>query len=297
MFCVRCGADVTNEAVCPWCGTEVPTRTSLPSAVPPGMPPLGASQGQPPPAYAEPGPHRSKVPAILLGVLVGVLLLALAGVSAALFVANTGDEGPSASTATDSSADPTADPTTDPTADPTTDPTADPTTGASPEPSPAASPSVAASTPTTPAPSQQPSQSSEPTADGLDDVATLPAGLFCRDLYPRGYSYSAAVRYWNLNGNPDQMDADRNGIPCETVYPPDDVSAYWSGRDAPPAFDDPQPLPAGLYCRDLHARGLTYSDAVAYWWAEGLPDRMDADLNGIPCETVYPADDVAGFWS
>ena len=42
--------------------------------------------------------------------------------------------------------------------------------------------------------------------------------------------------------------------------------------------------------------GFTYPEAVAYWWLEGMPDRMDADLNGIPCETVYPASAVYSFW-
>jgi hypothetical protein len=93
------------------------------------------------------------------------------------------------------------------------------------------------------------------------------------------------------------MDADRNGIPCETVYPASDVSAYWSTRDLPnSAAGGSVSLPSGLFCRDLRARGVSYSDAVAYWWAEGAPNRMDVDLNGIPCETVYPASDVNGFW-
>jgi hypothetical protein len=30
-----------------------------------------------------------------------------------------------------------------------------------------------------------------------------------------------------------------------------------------------------------------------YWSLEGEPDRMDADLNGIPCETLYDADAVS----
>jgi hypothetical protein len=105
----------------------------------------------------------------------------------------------------------------------------------------------------------------------------------------------AAVEYWRHHGNPDQMDADRNGIPCETVYPATDVSAYWSVRDLPD--DDIAPgLPAGLLCRDLFARGVSYPEAVTYWWDDGAPDRMDADLNGIPCETVYPRSDIDAFW-
>jgi hypothetical protein len=51
-----------------------------------------------------------------------------------------------------------------------------------------------------------------------------------------------------------------------------------------------------MYCRDLAAVGYSYVDAVAYWMVEGQPDRMDADRNGIPCQTVYPHDDVVAFW-
>ena len=88
------------------------------------------------------------------------------------------------------------------------------------------------------------------------------------------------------------MDADRNGIPCETVYSRSDVAAYWNGRQITGAA----PLGAGLFCRDLAARGATYAQAVAYWWYYDRPSRMDADKNGIPCETVYPAATVNAFW-
>ena len=93
------------------------------------------------------------------------------------------------------------------------------------------------------------------------------------------------------------MDADLNGYPCETVYPSEDVIAYWG-------FDPQgggggggvQDLPSGLYCRDLAAMGYSYADAVGYWNVWGQPDRMDEDLNGYPCETVYPASDVIAYW-
>jgi hypothetical protein len=55
-------------------------------------------------------------------------------------------------------------------------------------------------------------------------------------------------------------------------------------------------LAAGLFCRDLNAGGYAYDEAVAYWTREGQPDRMDADRNGIPCETVYPRNEVVAFW-
>ena len=41
----------------------------------------------------------------------------------------------------------------------------------------------------------------------------LPAGLFCRHLDADGYSYSAVVDYWRMHGQPNQTDADRNGVP------------------------------------------------------------------------------------
>ena len=54
---------------------------------------------------------------------------------------------------------------------------------------------------------------------------------------------------------------------------------------------------SGLFCRDLKAQDAPYFDAVMYWFAEGKPDRMDADLNGIPCETVYSARAVNRVWA
>lgn len=89
--------------------------------------------------------------------------------------------------------------------------------------------------PTTPAP---PSTTTEP---GRVPVRELEPGLFCRDLHAGGYSYADAVEYWAYEGSPPRMDADGNGIPCETVYPRDEVDAYWGGTVAPP-FD-----PSSLY--------------------------------------------------
>lgn len=126
----------------------------------------------------------------------------------------------------------------------------------------------------------------------IGDVRSLPAGLFCRDLKTKGYSYVAAIGYWRLHGQPNQMDADRNGIPCETVYPRSDIGSYWNGRDVVGVT----PLTSGLFCRDLAGRGATYAQAVAYWWYYNRPLRMDADQNGIPCETVYSVAVVNDFW-
>lgn len=153
--------------------------------------------------------------------------------------------------------------------------------------------------PVTPAPRTvaRPSARHRVPRTGPGDVRALTAGLFCRDLLARGYSYVAAVDYWRSHGEPNQMDADRNGIPCETVYPAADVSAYWSVRELPStAMGSGVTLPSGLMCRDLYDQGVPYPRAVAYWWREGAPDRMDADRNGVPCETVYPPSDIGTYW-
>lgn len=136
-----------------------------------------------------------------------------------------------------------------------------------------------------------------PAPSHIGDVADLGPGLFCRDLNARGYSYSASVEYWRLEGHTNRMDADRNGIPCETVYPRSDVVAYWGDAGwSEPGYTHIYDMPGGLFCKDLAARGYSYGDAVTYWFREGAPDRMDADLNGIPCETVYPAYVVEDYW-
>lgn len=69
-------------------------------------------------------------------------------------------------------------------------------------------------------------------------------------------------------------------------------------------------LPRGLNCTDLVAHPsfvadiagrldptLTYFAAVLYWFLEDRPTpRMDIDSNGIPCETLFPADVVQRVW-
>lgn len=86
----------------------------------------------------------------------------------------------------------------------------------------------------TPAPSKAPAAAPPvrpataaltPAADAA--VRSLRAGLYCQDLRNGSFSYAAAFQYWRLHGNPVQMDADRNGIPCETVYSTAAVNAFW----------------------------------------------------------------------
>jgi hypothetical protein len=54
------------------------------------------------------------------------------------------------------------------------------------------------------------------------------------------------------------------------------------------ALEEVADLPEGQLCRDLQDRGLTAQDAVDYWFLWQQPTAMDADANGVPCETVFP---------
>jgi len=139
--------------------------------------------------------------------------------------------------------------------------------------------------PATTAPPAVAPETTIPTPTPIGDVRQAAEGLLCKDLSALGYSYSASVDYWRLWGQPNRMDADKNGIPCETVYPRADVVAYWPETvyGASVSYG----LPGGLLCRDLQDRGVDVYDALRYYIWEGYPARMDADGNGIPCETVY----------
>ncbi|MEV6284427.1 hypothetical protein [Kribbella sp. NPDC051770] len=149
------------------------------------------------------------------------------------------------------------------------------------------SPAAPKPAPQTPRPS-----STAASVKAFGDVRELPVGLVCRDLKQRGYGYAAAVEYWQVQAQPNRMDADRNGIPCEPEYTRTEVGKYWQGRKVSSLAS----VPDGLLCRDLAARGASYGEAVTYWWYAGMPARLDADGNGIPCEQVYPATVVQAFW-
>lgn len=78
--------------------------------------------------------------------------------------------------------------------------------------------------------------------------------------------------------------------------------AFQMSDVGPNAGAAPSDYPAGtIDCRTLMAPpvgsdksfGLAYPSLVNYWMAAGSPESMDDDRNGIPCETVYPADVVA----
>jgi hypothetical protein len=74
------------------------------------------------------------------------------------------------------------------------------------------------------------------TAEVRQDYAAATHGLYCRDLR-HGWPPTAtgelgatsaflfSVVYWNLEGQPARMDADGDGIPCETLYEPTVIEA------------------------------------------------------------------------
>ncbi len=81
----------------------------------------------------------------------------------------------------------------------------------------------------------------------MERYQAAPHGLYCRDLLDPGrpelgtvfsaYSttpasgYLSSLVYWSLEGEPDRMDADLNGIPCETLYAPEVVDQVLDGGD------------------------------------------------------------------
>ncbi len=233
--------------------------------------PLAATQPVPAQPYAAPPPTTTN-PWMWVAIAAIVAVVLLGGVAIFLAASGGDDDGETATTGpsvTAPSSTTTAPPSSTTTA--TTATTAPPTTTATTRPPPLT------------------------TVPG--GVGALPSGLYCRDLSAMGYSYPAAVEYWRLEGYTDRMDADLNGIPCETVYSRSDVVAYWGDYGwEDPGFDYLDTIPSGLYCRDLADAGFSYSEAVAYWYWDGLPDRMDEDLDGIPCETVYGEDVAADYW-
>lgn len=82
------------------------------------------------------------------------------------------------------------------------------------------------------------------TAALVELYQTVPTGLFCRDLLhddAGSHLFIAAGRppidgffwslvYWSLEGRPERMDADGNGIPCETLYDSAVVSTVMAGN-------------------------------------------------------------------
>lgn len=90
------------------------------------------------------------------------------------------------------------------------------------------------------------------------------------------------------------------------AYVTDDsgTAAWVTGTDIPDRTENLlriyEESPKGLYCRDLtdpdvetwfSSAAVTdptgYVLALVYWSLEGEPDRMDEDLDGVPCESLF----------
>jgi hypothetical protein len=109
----------------------------------------------------------------------------------------------------------------------------------------------------------------------------------------------------------DQLpDTDWGGIVVAVVG---DTTIAWSpGTDNPGSFEGLwqayDEAPHGLFCRDLlepDAIGHPFSGvgtvpqtaffwSLVYWNLEGQPARMDADGDGVPCESLYDTEVIDG---
>lgn len=111
--------------------------------------------------------------------------------------------------------------------------------------------------------------------------SVLPPGMRCEDFVEMDLDYEAALGYWFVNGRPGPMDTDGNDIPC-------DEQAYSVWLPVVGEEEDAW-LSHGLFCRDIVLDPWTGPQVpFLYWLVEGSPDRMDADRDGIPCETLFP---------
>lgn len=138
-------------------------------------------------------------------------------------------------------------------------------------------------------------------------------GMYCRDLASQdldvalfhsdpgssedGFFWSLV--YWALEGQPDRMDADHNGIPCETLYDPAVVTAVLEG--GPIGGHEPPPLgiallPDGLGPVDFGTDAETAVEPMIY-----LLGPADSDVTshrsevgappGGPCYGGYACDE------
>jgi hypothetical protein len=109
----------------------------------------------------------------------------------------------------------------------------------------------------------------------------LVVGRYCAEMHAAGWSFADARAYYEDHGRPAHMDADGDGIPCETVYGevggPGPAPAPQQNCD--PAYPDeclPSP-PPDLDCADI-GHGVTVDHRY------GDPHRLDADGDGHGCD-------------
>jgi hypothetical protein len=166
----------------------------------------------------------------------------------------------------------------------------------------------------------------DPDAASMVDVAVIEAAVYA-DIAARFADASADYYPGTLDCGSGSVAV---GSALQCSYVPDEPLEFvgpfvvvldaerivWTSAPCCDGAPLPQAYPVGAFCRDLAAPPsdaprevrdgrtldpspdyhLSYGLAVWYWYAEGRPDRMDADLDGIPCETVYDSDEIAAFW-
>jgi hypothetical protein len=107
----------------------------------------------------------------------------------------------------------------------------------------------------------------------------LVVGKYCAAMHAAGWSFKKARAYYDGHGQPAHMDADGDGIPCETVYGEVGGPTPAPREDCHPAYPDdclPSP-PPDLDCADIGHR-------VTVDHSNGDPHRLDADRDGYGCD-------------
>lgn len=191
--CGSCGERVEQDATaCPWCGAAFSGHDSFKQ-------PVGTSAAEP--AFGQ----RSEIAMISIVAVIVIALLVLAGL-----VLTSNNRKSSGRVRTGPAQSPSS--------------ARKGGTGST-----SSAPVAASTVPTTviSAPTTLPTTVTSSTLPGQGDVRTEPPGLTCNAIASRGYDYTAAVAYWQSQGQPPRMDVDGNGRPCETVYPPAAVQAFW----------------------------------------------------------------------
>lgn len=97
------------------------------------------------------------------------------------------------------------------------------------------------------------SQSTAPVATSASSAgkprvaASIPESYPCRTLAGSGLSYADAEATFNYHGQPTSMDADQDGVACETAYTESVVRAYWRTQELPQGavLCAPDPCKAG----------------------------------------------------
>jgi hypothetical protein len=109
----------------------------------------------------------------------------------------------------------------------------------------------------------------------------LEVGKYWAAMKAAAWSFEKARAYYEDHGEPAHMDADGDGIPCETVYGEvgEPGPSPTPQEDCDPAYPDdclPSP-PPDLDCAEIGHR-------VRVDHSYGDPHRLDADRDGIGCD-------------